>query len=208
MSRSGTWRAVLGGMILVLAMPAASLAGQAGAWHLTATAAQTWFSGGLDDTTSTEGSWSLAPKISWGLAADRSVGKIRLGLGVSYVSSNVRVSDDQVTLIEGTIDVRQVGLAALVTVPLLRLGQAGAAVNLSAGPVLGIWSLTDADTRTRIGGTATLQLAAPITPSWQLLATLGGSVSGSPFNAADVPDFFETTTLWASEAGFGVQYAF
>ncbi len=99
-------------------------------------------------------------------------------------------------------------MAALVTVPLARLGSDGAALNLSAGPVLGLWSLTDADTRTRFGGTASLQLAAPITPSWQLLATLGGSVSGSPFNATDVPDFFDTTTLWATGAGLGIQYAF
>ena len=208
MVRRGKWKAVLGGMIVVLAVPAASLTGQEGAWHLTATAAQTWFSGGLADTTTTDGNWGLAPKVTWGITADRAVGKVRLGLGLSYVSSHVQVSGEQVTLIESTLDVRQVGIAALVTVPLIRLGGAGAAVRLSAGPMLGVWSLTDADARTRVGGTATLQLTAPITTSWHLLATLGGSVSGSPFNPDDVPDFFETTTLWATAAGLGIQYAF
>jgi hypothetical protein len=189
-------------------IPAATLAGQAPSWRVTATAAQTWFGGGLDDTTTTEGNWGLTPKLTWGLAADRAMGKVRVGLGLSYVSTHVQVSDEQVTLIEGTLDLRQVGVAAFVTVPLLRLGGEGAAIDLSAGPVLGIWSLTDADARTRLGGAATLQVSAPLAPSWLLLATLGGSVSGSPFDTGDIPDFFEATTLWAAAAGLGIRYAF
>ncbi|MEZ4412153.1 MAG: hypothetical protein R2910_04120 [Gemmatimonadales bacterium] len=208
MGRRGNWKSLLRGMIVLLAIPAATLTGQEETWRVTATAAQTWFSGGLDDTSTTEGHWSLTPKVTWGLTADRAVGKVRLGLGLSYVSSHVQVSDAQVTLIENTLDVSQIGVAALVTVPLARLGKAGAAINLSAGPVLGIWSLTDSDSRTRIGGTATLQLTAPVTPSWHLLATLGGSLSGSPFNTSEVPDSFEATTLWATAAGLGMQYAF
>lgn len=208
MGRCGNWKWLLGGTILLLAIPAATLAGQEQAWRVTATAAQTWFSGGLNDTTTTEGTWGLAPRVTWGLAADHAAGRIRVGLGLSYVSSHIQVSDDQVTLIEGTLDLSQVGVAAFVTVPLVRLGGEGGAIDLSAGPVLGIWSLTDTDARTRLGGAATLQVTAPLAPGWRLLATLGGSVSGSPFNTSDLPDFFEATTLWSAAAGLGMRYAF
>ncbi len=202
------WSSVLGGVLAFLALPAAGLAGQEGAWHLTATAAQTWFSGGLDDTTTTDGKWSLAPKMTWGISADRAVGTIRIGLGLSYLSSNLHLASDPITITENTLDIAQWGVSALVTVPLLRLGTAGAAVHLSAGPVLGIWAITEEDSRTRFGGTATLQVTAPLASSWHLLATLGGTVSGSPFNTDDLPPEFETTTLWASRVGLGVQYAF
>jgi len=208
MGRCGNWKSLLRGTIVLLTIPAATLAGQEQTWRVTATAAQTWFSSGLDDTTTIEGDWGLAPKVTWGLAADRAVGKVRVGLGLSYVSSHIQVSDEQVTIIEGTLDLSQVGVAAFLTVPLVRLGSEGAAIELSAGPVLGIWSLTDADARTRLGGAATLQLTAPLTPNWLLLATLGGSVSGSPFSTSDLPDFFEATTLWATAAGLGIRHAF
>lgn len=208
MDRYGALRTVLGGVLAWLAVPITTVAAQDGAWQVTATAAQSWFSGGLDDTTTTDGNYTLAPRIAWGLTADRALGKVRLGLGVSYVSSHVQVSNDQVTIVEGTLDVSRVGVAALVTVPLARLGSAGGAVSLAAGPALGIWSLTDQDTRTRFGGIATLQVAAPLTPSWQLLASIGETVSGSPFNADDLPGFFEATTLWATAVGLGVRYAF
>jgi len=208
MGRCGSWKSLLRGMIVLLTIPAATLAGQEQTWRVTATAAQAWFSGGLDDTTTTQGNWALTPNVTWGVAADRAVGKVRVGLGLSYTSSHVQVSDDQVTLIEGTLDLSQVGVAAFMTVPLVRLGSEGAAIDLSAGPVLGIWSLTDADARTRIGGAARLQLTAPLAPSWHLLATVGGSVAGSPFGTSDLPDPFEATTLWATTAGLGMQYAF
>jgi len=208
MGRTVAWRLVVGGMLVTLTRSADSLGAQEQAWRVTATAAQTWFSGGLDDSTMTEGDWSLAPRVSWGFAADRALGKVRLGLGLSYVSSKIQVEGEAITITEGTLDVAQWGIAALVTVPLLRLGSSGAAVDFSAGPVLGIWTLTDEDSRTRIGGTASLQVAAPISGAWRLLATAGASVSGSPFNTGDVPPEFETTTLWASGGGLGLQYAF
>ncbi|HMU61619.1 MAG TPA: hypothetical protein PKA66_07545 [Gemmatimonadales bacterium] len=208
MGRCETWKSLLRGTLVLLSIPTATLAGQGQTWHVTATASQTWFSGGLDDTTASEGTWGLTPKLTWGLAADRELGKVRVGLGLSYISSHIQVSDEQVTLIEGTLDLREVGVAAFVTVPLVRLASEGASIDLLAGPVLGIWSLTDADTRMRIGGAATLQVTAPLTPTWLLLATLGGSVSGSPFDTSDLPDFFEATTLWATTAGLGVRHAF
>jgi hypothetical protein len=208
MGRCGSWKSLLCGTIVLLTIPAATLAAQEQPWRVTATAAQSWFSGGLNDSTTIEGNWSLTPKVTWGLAADRAVGKVRVGLGLSYVSSHIQVSDEQITLIEGTLDLSEVGVAAFVTVPLVRLGREGAGIDFSAGPVLSVWSLTDADTRTRLGGTAALQVTAPLTPSWRLLATLGGSVSGSPLNTSDLPDFFEATTLWATAAGLGIRHAF
>lgn len=199
---------MVGTMLVWLAVPCASLAAQGGAWHLRATATQSWFSGGLEDTTTAEADWSLAPKVAWGVAVDRSFGAVRLGLGLSYLSSNLQLAGDGITITESTLDIAQWSVAALVTVPLVRLGEAGAAVSIAGGPVLGVWTLTGEDTRTRAGGTAMVQVTAPLGQAWHLLAIIGGSVSGSPFNPADLPAEFETTTLWGSGVGLGVQYDF
>jgi len=208
MSRCGEWGLVAGALLVALAARTEGLVAQGASWHLTATAAQSWFSGGLEDTTTAQADWSLAPTMAWGIAADRSFGAVRLGLGLSYLSSNLRLAGDGITITESTLAIAQWSVAALVTIPLVRLGAAGAAVSLAGGPVLGIWTLTGEETRTRAGGTAMVQLTAPLGEAWHLLALIGGSLSGSPFNPTELPAEFKTTSLWGSRAGFGVQYEF
>jgi hypothetical protein len=187
---------------------APGLAAQATSWTLSAGAGQTWFSGGMADTTSTALSYTLTPTITWAVAADHRVGDFRLGLGLSYLSANLKLSGPDVELVDRSLDAREWAIAALVSVPVLRVGKGGAGFSLSAGPALGSWTITGLDGRTTIGGVAALQFAAPITEGWRLVASGGGSVSESPFEAADLPVEFEPSTLWSGRVGLGVQHAF
>ncbi len=184
------------------------LAAQERAWQLSAGAGQTWFSGGMIDTTSADLSYTLSPTVTWAVTADHTVGDFRLGIGLSYLSANFMLRGPDVELVDRTLDVREWGISALVTVRVLRVGKGGAGFSLSAGPALGLWTITGLDSRTTIGGIAALQFAAPISESWRLVASGGGSVSESPFEATDLPAEFEPSTLWGGQVGLGVQYAF
>jgi hypothetical protein len=201
------WRhPMLASLVVVLSLPAAGLAAQETPWGLTAGASQTWFSGGLRDTSPGAADYTLSPTVAWGVAADHALGAVRLGLGVSYLSTGLQVSGTGVTISDESLGATEWGVAALVTVPVLRVGDRGAGLTLSAGPAVGFWSLTDADSRSVIEGTALLRFAAAVTPAWRLLVSVGGRVSASPFLTSEVPAEFETSTLWATQVGIGVRY--
>ena len=208
MNRSARWSGMLAWTIVTAATIAPGLEAQERVWQVTAGAGQTWFSGGMTDTTSADLSYTLTPKVTWTATADRTVGDFRLGIGLSYLSANFMLRGPDVELVDRTLDVREWAITALVTVPVLRVGKSGAGFSLSAGPALGLWSITGLDSRTTIGGVAALQFAAPITEGWRLVASGGGSLSESPFEATDLPAEFEPSTLWSGQVGLGVQYAF
>jgi len=202
------WVAILTLFLAAMATLPTGLAAQEPAWRLTAGGSQVWFSGGLRDTTASDVAFSLNPTIAWALAADHAIGRLRLGIGLSYLSTALRVVSPELTIIDETFDLRQFEIAALVTLPPWRVGSSGAGIRLSVGPALDIWSVTNEDSRTRFGGLAALLFTAPITPGWTLLASAAGSASGSPFKASELPADFESSTLWTGRIGFGVQYAF
>lgn len=208
MMRSERWRQVLGCFLVCLGCAASGLSGQEPRWRLSASGNQAWFSGGVTDTTDATTDYTLTPTVVWTLAADHSLGDIRVGVGLSYFSARLGVTGDIISIVDETVHFGYWEVSAVVVVPLVRVGKGGAGLSLSAGPTLGIWSITSVDPRTRVGGTATLQFAAPITPAWRLLASAGGAVSGSPFTEDETPVEFEIATLWRGQVGLGVQFGF
>jgi hypothetical protein len=184
------------------------LTAQRGAWRMTGGASQVWFGGGVTDTTGGNLDFRPTATVAWALGADHAVGGVRLGLGLSYLSSDLEASGSGVRITSTDTHLRQYELAALVSVPLLRVGQSGAELSVSAGPTVEIWTATGSDNRTRAGGLAALQLSAPITPDWALLATAAGSLASSPFEDKDLPDGFERAALRSGRIGIGLHYGF
>jgi len=207
MNRGELWG--VAGLCLAMcgATLAPPLAAQEAGWRLTASTAQGWFNGGVRDSTDDVLDYSLRSTVIWGLGADHSLGKMRIGVGLSYLTSNFQAVGPDITLVDEGFVFTQFGVTAVVTVPVLRVGNAGAGLSLSAGPALGFWSVTNSDSRTTFGGVAGLQFAAPITPKWDLLATGSGAASGSPFLPGELPTDFERTTLWTWQVGIGARYA-
>lgn len=208
MIRFGRWSVVVICLLVVTTSNIPGVAAQEGRWTMSLGAGQMWFTGGVTDTTNSGIEFTLTPSVTWALSADRQVGLVRLGVQLSYLSANVQATGPGLRLVDPSFYLRQWGVAALVTVPLLRVGTGGAGLSLSAGPALGLWNVTDSESRTTFGGVAALQFAAPITPGWKLLASAGGSVSGSPFEADELPVEYTPSTLWSGQVGLGVQYAF
>lgn len=208
MIRFERWSALVICLLVVTTSTIPVAAAQEGQWRASLGAGQTWFSGGVTDTTNSGIDFTLTPAVSWALAADRQFGHIRLGVQLSYLSANAQATGPALRVVDPNFHLRQWGVTALLTLPVLRAGTGGAGLSLSAGPALGWWNVTDADSRTTFGGVAALQFAAPITPGWKLLASAGGSVSGSPFEAGELPVEYIPATLWSGQVGLGVQYAF
>jgi hypothetical protein len=180
---------------------------QEGDWRISGGASQVWFGGGAADTTG--GGLRLGPSASaaWSLEAERRAGRVWIGLALSYLSAGLEVSGSGVSVVTDDLYMRQFEIAALVSLPIMHIGR-GAEVVVSAGPALDHWSVSGADSRSRFGALALLRLSAPISPDWTLLASAGGSLAGSPFEASELPAEFEPSTLWTGRAGFGVQVAF
>lgn len=197
-------------LTLALAVPFAGphgLSAQEGSWRVSGGVSQVWFGGGVTDTTG--GGLRLGPAASaaWSLGIERRVGHIGIGLALSYVSTGLEVAGSGVSVVSDDLSMRQFEIAALASMPILRVGQ-GAEFTLAAGPTLEHWSVSGADSRSRFGVLALLRFSAPISADWKLLASAGGSLAGSLFEASELPDEFEPSTLWTGRVGFGAQVAF
>lgn len=207
MVRVARWMMATGSLLAAVSIGSTESRAQEAGWRFTAVAAQSSFSSIVrDTTTSSNESYDLEPRPSFGMLADKGVGRVRIGLAVSYLVTHLRVTSSLVSIADQEFQFSRWQAAALATVRLFGVGTGGAGLALSAGPALAVWTPTGEDSRTRFAGVATLLFNAPITPKWNLLATGGGAVSGSPMNSNDIPPEFVATTLWAWQVGLGVQY--
>lgn len=208
MARPAQWLLRGGCLLAGMLSTSTSLPAQAQDWRLTAAVTHVWFSSVVRDTTVAEPTYDLEPTTSFGLRLERQVSQFHVGIGVSYLGTHLRVHSAAISLADQEFTLTRWQVAALLTMPLLRVGANGAGLALAVGPAIAIWKPTDEDSRSRFAGDASLQFHAPVTPRWNLLATGGGTVSASPMNDDEVPDEFVKTTLWAWQAGLGLQYAF
>jgi hypothetical protein len=206
MPRVDRWTAVA---LLLLAGTtglASGVRAQEGRWRVTGGASQAWFGGGATDTTGGGLTFGPTPSVAWSLGADHSLGRVRVGLAFSYLSASLQVSGAGVRIVAEDTQLRQYQMAALASILLLRVSGAGAGLSLAAGPTVDLWTATDTDSRTRAGALVAAVFAAPIAPRWMLLASAAGSLSGSPFNASELPVEFQPSTLLGGRIGLGVRY--
>ncbi len=207
MSGIRRWAACFTLGLAAAAVSPGGLSAQEGDWRISGGASQVWFGGGVTDTTG--GGLRLGPSAStaWSLGANRRVGRVWIGVALSYLSAGLEVAGSGVSVVTDDLYMRQFEVAVLASLPVMRIGQ-GAEFTISAGPTLDHWSVSGGDGRSRFGALALLQLSAPISPDWKLLASAGGSLAGSPFEASELPAEFEPSTLWTGRAGLGVRVAF
>jgi hypothetical protein len=185
---------------------APGLRAQDGGWRLTTGASQAWFGGGATDTTGEGLTFGPTSSVAWSLEVDHAQGRVRVGLAMSYLPASLQVAGSGVTIVSEDTRLRQYQLAALVNIPLLRVGGTGAGFSLAAGPTLDLWTVTDMDSRMRAGALAAVLFAAPIATEWTLLASAAGSLSGSPFNPGELPVEFEPSALLGGRVGIGLRF--
>lgn len=201
-----TGRSLMGICVLAGSALAGPLAAQSSAWRLQASAGHAWFGGGVEDTTGGNLWGGPETTVAWNLGVDHTVGPVRIGAGLSYATSKLRFEGQDISLVDNTIDMEQVVVSLVARAPLLKVGSAGAALAVAAGPLVDFWSLTGEPGRSRFGGLGALEFSAPVSQALHLLATATGSFSGSPYEEGEITPEFQETTFWTWAFGLGVRY--
>jgi hypothetical protein len=183
----------------------ASGAAQEHDWAVSADISTVWFGAGAEDPAAGL-SIGPGPGTAFGIGASRNAGAARIGLRVLRVQAGFRLTGEGISLTADDDGFTLYELAPEVGIRLIRLGTAGSELRLAAGPNFGFWQWEGADDRTRIGGRARLGLEVPIAGRWTGGAWLEGAVSGSVFDADELPAEYERQSLLRGRAGVEVRY--
>ncbi len=192
-------------VVAVLASSSAPAAAQERGWGLSPDVSTVWFGAGAESPS--DGlSVGPGPGTALGIAASRNTGAVRIGLRLFRVEGGLRLAGGGVSLTADDAGFTLYELAPEVGFRLLRLGTAGAGIRLAGGPTLDLWNWEGAGDRTRIGGRALLGLESPITPDWTVAAWLEGAMSGSVFDAGELPSEYEQRSLLRGRVGVELGY--
>ena len=151
-----------------------------------------------------------APGLRGALAIGRRFGRWEGAITGGYGAHGLRGSaeDRAVTLEPGYT---LVTVAATAAYALVSTGS-GARVALYVGPTVLFWSGEAVpDSRSRVGGTGGIGVAAPIAGRLSLDAHAALGLSPSPIEAeelADLDSSYDTGNLWSRELGVGLRLSF
>ncbi|HET7109319.1 MAG TPA: hypothetical protein VFI41_00490 [Gemmatimonadales bacterium] len=192
-------RASVCAALFLLAAPKSGAAQQAAGWAISGSVAQTWFS---HAATGESTDFGPSPGLTVGVGFTRHFAKWEASLVADNAPSVLRASDSVSVLQISALSFGRTGLAFLLGRTLSRAGSAS--VIAGAGVRLDAWSLPEEEHRWRAGGEvhAALRFDAGALAIENRL-TVG--LSGSPFDAADLPGGYRRETLKWMEVGLGVR---
>lgn len=129
---------------------------------------------------------------------DRLGRRAGMGVRVHYASSSLALEGaDGLSAVKDALTVY--GAEPFVTVRVTRVGPEGV-LRVVAGPLLEVWKLPDAGSRTRLGAAAAVELSVPLGGRWSGCASAGGAITpGSPFTRSDLDPALEPRALWRRE---------
>jgi hypothetical protein len=185
-------------MLFALTAPAA-LAGQ---WSLTPEVGLTAFGGSSRDS----GGVRIGPTRAtvFGLRLGRESPRLSVGLRILTGSTGIGATDGDLTVIQE----HQLQLLEFAGVFSWRVAQIGSAsrLGLEAGPVLDVWMPQGASSRSRFGAVAALAWAFPVSPRLDAALRLEGTLTGSLFDAADLPAGAERRATWRRGASLALRW--
>ena len=131
----------------------------------------------------------------------------RAGVGVwfHYASSSLAFEGaDALSAVKDALTVY--GAEPFVSVRLTGVGSDGV-LQITGGPLLEVWKLADAGSRSRVGAAAAVELTMPFGGRWSGVARMGGAVTpASPFTRADLDPALEPRALWRREVAASLRY--
>ena len=189
----------LAGSLLLLCL---LFARQAGAqWGLSGEIGVARFGGTSRDTNGAR----VAPyrPTTFAVRLDRALGSTRLELAVLYAKTGFAGEQDNIAIVQ--YDAGSFWeLAPGASICLVRFG-AGAQARLEAGPAVDVWTV-DGDMRTRVGGRAAAAVEWPIARALTGSLRVSGVLTGSVFDAAEVPAGVERLTTRRLAVAIGLRY--
>jgi hypothetical protein len=193
-------------LVCILACGAAGPAAPAAAqWSVAIDAAATVFSGASRDTTLAEptGFHPHRPTLFAG-RVDRRVGRLGVGLAVGVAGADlIEEGPDAGAVVKHILDLVEVAPEVSL---LVAATPAGAALRVHAGPLVDVWSPDGGDDRTRVGGHAAASLEWPIAGRLAGVVRAGAAVTGSLFNADELPPGFVRRAMWRRTVSLGARY--
>ncbi len=173
----------------------------AGQWGLGAEIGVARFGGTSRDTNGTR----VAPyrPTTFALRVDHALGSTRVALAVLYAKTGFAGERDNVAIVQ--YDAGSFWeLAPDASFRLTHFG-AGAEARLEAGPVIGLWKV-DGDTRTRMGGRVAGAIEWPIARGLTGSLRVSGVLTGSVFDAEEVPSGVELLSTRRVAVAIGLRY--
>jgi hypothetical protein len=173
-------------------------------WTVSAGLRAARFSGGAEEVATTR---SLRPyrPTQFEIGVGRRQGRVGVGLRVSYASSSLALEgSDGLAAFKDALS--YYAFQPELTVQVARLGPEGR-LHLYGAPLIEVWKLADAGSRTRGGLTFGAGLEMGFGGRWSGLLRAGGAVTPrSPFTRNDLDPAFEPRTLWRREVSGALQF--
>jgi hypothetical protein len=185
-------------ILLACAVPAPALAGQ---WSLAPEVGLTAFSGSSRDSGGVRVGPTRATVV--GLRFGRELPRVGFGVRVLTGSSGFGATDGDLSVIQEH-QLRLVEVAGLLSWHVARVGTSSR-LGLEAGPALDIWVPQDASTRSRVGAVAAVVWTFPVTARLDAAVRVEGTLTGSLFDAADLPAGAERRATWRRGVGFALR---
>jgi hypothetical protein len=198
MTRSRASAALLAIALLAGPSPAA------GQWVITAGVRAARFSGGAVEPATGRSLRPYRPTV-FEAGIDRLGRRVGVGLLVHYASSSLALEgEDALAAVKDVLTVY--GAEPRLLIRLTRVGTDGV-LRFSGGPLLEVWKLPDAGSRTRVGVAAAVEFQMPFGGRWTGIGRMGAAVTpGSPFTRADLDPALEPRALWRREVAASLGY--
>lgn len=138
-----------------------------------------------------------------GVRVERSVGRARVGLRLSYGKPGLTLTGQALTITD-----RSSGQLIEASAPInFRVGGIGpsGAVRAEVGPTLHLWRAGD-EIRSRLGALGAIGYEWPVTNRLLGSLRLEGMLSSSWFNPNELPPEFERRATWRYGVGLGLAY--
>ena len=137
------------------------------------------------------------------LRVGRGLGRARLALTVLHAKTGLAAEGPSIAVVQYDIGTLW-EIAPEASIRIASLGT-GAEVRVDAGPAIDLWNF-DGEHRTRWGGRAGLSLEWPLTRALSGYMRVGGVLTGSVFDAADVPAGVERLATRRVAVAVGLRY--
>lgn len=137
-----------------------------------------------------------------GIRIDRELSGARIALGLRYAGAGLGVEGADLSVVaKGAFDWFEIAPELGIKLASVQ----GNSIYLFGGPVADLWKPRDTPSRTRIGGRAGLELNVPFSPRVSALVRASAAVTGSVFEADEVPLGYERRAMSRGSVGLGLR---
>jgi hypothetical protein len=196
-------------MRLPIAMVAASIAvlarssQLAGQWVVTAHVGADRFWGGPVETSDQRRSFRPYRPTTFGIGLERRGRSLGAGLSLGYSSAGLALEGaDALAAVKGVFDVYSAAPELFYRISALGANE----LVVHGGPLFEVWKIIDEDSKTRVGGQASVSLRMPLGGRFAGSLMAGVALIPSPLSSDLLSPGLENRALWRRRVAGGLEY--